>query len=44
MTDRLKIFLPQLQEANTSLDKTENIEDVDEDEEYVEMVPPDYEK
>ena len=38
VTDRLKAFLPQLQAANTLLDRTKNIEDVEEDEEYVEMV------
>jgi len=39
--DRLRSFLPQLEAANTLLEsKTTNIEDVSEDEEYIEMVPP----
>jgi hypothetical protein len=39
VTDRLRSFLPQLEAANTLLDtKTTNIEDVNEDEEYIEMV------
>ena len=41
VTDRLRSFLPQLEAANTLLEsKTTNIEDVNEDEEYIEMVPP----
>ena len=41
VTDRLRSFLPQLEAANTLLEsKAANIEDVSEDEEYIEMVPP----
>jgi len=44
VTGRLRMFLPQLQTANTFLDQTKNIEDVDDDEEHVEMVfRPDHE-
>jgi len=33
------VFLPQLEKANTELDdEAKNLEDVDEDEEYIEMV------
>ena len=39
VSERLRTFLPQLQAANTLLDeKTMNLEDVSEDEEYIEMV------
>jgi Domain of unknown function (DUF4598) len=39
VSERLKAFLPRLQAANTLLDeKTVNLEDVNDDEEYIEMV------
>ena len=39
VSERLKAFLPQLEKANTELDdEANNLEDVDEDEEYIEMV------
>ena len=38
VTDRLRTFIPQLKAANTLLGNATSIEDVDEDEEYVEMV------
>jgi len=39
VSERLKAFLPQLEKANTELDdEAKNLEDVDEDEEYIEMV------
>jgi len=39
VSERLKQFLPQLKEANEQLDQEAlNLEDVNDDEEYVEMV------
>ena len=39
MTDRLKLFLPQLEKANAELDeKSAGLEDVGEDEDHIEMV------
>jgi len=37
---RLRDFIPQIKRANEALDETEGtIEDIDENEEHVEMVP-----
>ena len=39
MSERLKVFLPQLEKANAGLDEeTSDLEDVDEEGEYIEMV------
>ena len=39
VSERLKTFLPQLKAANTLIDeKTMNLEEVNDDEDYIEMV------
>ena len=40
MSERLKVFLPQLEKANAVLDHEKNggLEDIEDDGEYIEMV------